>query len=358
MLQCAQALTQLGLAVDVVTYPLGADPDVEGLRCIRCANPFAFRHVPIGFSWRKLVLDLPLAWTARRALRHDSYAFIHAVEEAVFPAILLGRRFGVPVVYDMQSSLPQHFRRGPLQTTLEWCERWALRRVSAVACSAGLAERVRSSAPATDVIEWRFPSPVDAPAAADVAGLRARLEIPAEAAVIVYAGSFEPYQGLPLLIDAMARVRREEPHAVLVLVGATPDRMPDLVGNGAADAGVRIVSRQPRERIGVFLALADVLVSARLYGDNLPLKIFDYLAAGRPIVATDIPAHRSVLRDETSTLVRPEAGALAAGILEIVRSRGPRPDLDGAPGSPRSHAAWMSFVDTVDRLRRHAVTNE
>ena len=42
--------------------------------------------------------------------------------------------------------------------------------------------------------------------------------------------------------------------------------------------------------------------TARAYGGNLPLKIFDYLAASRPIVATDIPTHRTVLTEERAVL--------------------------------------------------------
>ena len=56
-----------------------------------------------------------------------------------------------------------------------------------------------------------------------------------------------------------------------------------------------VLPRQPRCRMAAFTELASVLVSPRSHGSNFPLKIFDYLAAGKPIVATDVPAHRAVL---------------------------------------------------------------
>ena len=68
------------------------------------------------------------------------------------------------------------------------------------------------------------------------------------------------------------------------------------------------------------LALADLVVSPRLGGHNLPLKIFDYMAAGRPIVATDHPTHRKVLDEERAILVPPTSGAFAEAIIHLLRN--------------------------------------
>lgn len=363
VLQCAQALVQLGYSVDVATFPVGTDPDVDGVTCVRSANPLGFRHVPIGFSVKKLILDVPLVLTAARMLRERRYAFIHAVEEAAFPAVVLGARFGVPVIYDMQSSLPQQmassalFRWRPAQALLEACERWVVRRSQAVACSAGLAERVRRIAPATKVLEWNFPSPVSAHTHGDVSDLRASLGIREDAPVVLYAGTFEPYQGLPNLVRAMPYVQKEVPGAVLVLVGANGKRQDGRIGDGVAlNGGLRVVPRQPRENMGRFLAMANVLVSPRLYGDNVPLKVFDYLAAGRPIVATNIPPHRAVLDETTSLLVAARAPDLGRAISRVLKDRNLAARLSQ---SARSHAAetvtWLSFVDRVDHLARLVV---
>ena len=108
-----------------------------------------------------------------------------------------------------------------------------------------------------------------------------------------------------------------------------------------------------------FLALADVLVSPRAYGGNLPLKIFDYLAAGRPIVATDIPTHRTVLTDERAVLVEPTAASLASGILGVLGDpeRARRLGAE-ARAYAQAHFGWGRFVDSVHALyaevARHA----
>ena len=68
--------------------------------------------------------------------------------------------------------------------------------------------------------------------------------------------------------------------------------------------------------------MADVLVSPRSYGDNVPLKVFDYMAAGKPIVATDIKAHRAVLDRDCAVLVAVAGPSLADGINRVLEDAG------------------------------------
>ena len=231
-----------------------------------------------------------------------------------------------------------------------------------MATSAGLAQRVRRTAPGVPVREWHFPS---APADVDVArvhALRERLGLSPTEPVVLYSGTFEAYQGLPALIEAIPVVRERVPGVRFVFVGA--DRANGMIADGPAaalvESGVlRVVERQPRDEMAAFLALADVLVSPRAYGGNLPLKIFDYLAAGRPIVATDIPTHRTVLTEERAVLVDPASPALAAGILAVLGDPSRAGRLATAARTyAQTHFGWSRFVDSVDALyaevARHA----
>ena len=365
--QVLQALAELGRPVDLLTFPVGSDLDYPGLRIFRSANPFGFETVPIGLSLRKLVLDSSLTWAMYRRLARERYECIHAVEEAAFPAALLARRHGVPLLYDMQSSLAEQLARlGPLglapsRRILNAMERWLLRRSTLVVTSAGLAERVRRMVPTAPVREWHFPSePADASPVA-VESLRGRLDLPS-GPVVLYSGTFEAYQGLQDLIEAIPLVRARVPDATFVFVGA--DRANGLVANAAAVSlmaagALRIVERQPREAMGPFLTLADVLVSPRAYGGNLPLKIFDYLAAGRPIVATDIPTHRTVLTEDRAVLVAPGSGTIAGGILAVLGDPPRSRRLAAAARSyAQAHLGWSRFVGSVEALyaevERHA----
>jgi glycosyltransferase involved in cell wall biosynthesis len=226
MRQVLLALSELGRPVDLLTYPIGTDVEIPGLRIFRSGNPFGYGSVPIGLSLRKIVLDLPITTALRWRMVSERYACVHAVEEAAFPAAVLARRHGIPLLYDMQSSLAEQlarlspFRTPPARRVLEAAERWLLRRSDVVVMSAGLAARVRSMVPQATVREWHFPS---APAGADpaeVARLRQRLGIAARAPVVLYSGTFEAYQGLPELIAAIPLVRRRSPDATFVFVGA------------------------------------------------------------------------------------------------------------------------------------------
>lgn len=366
--QVLEALGALGFAVDLLTYPLGQDIAVPGLRIFRSPNPFHIRGVPIGFSIRKLLLDLPLTVALEQRLRHERYWCIHALEEAAFPAALLARRHGIPLLYDMQSSLAEQLARlrllstRPARRALDAMERWLLQRSTLVVTSAGLAPRVRTTAPGVPVREWHFHSTPEEPAPMAVEALRAELRLRGSGPVVLYSGTFEAYQGLPELIGAIPVIRARVPGATFVFVGA--DRANGLVAHEAAESlvasgALRIVERQPRSEMAAYLKLADVLVSPRAYGGNLPLKIFDYLAAGRPIVATDIPTHRTVLDDDRAVLVAPETESLARGILTVLDDPALARRLStAARESAEAHLGWSRFVDAVESLyaevERHA----
>ncbi|HEY9015333.1 MAG TPA: glycosyltransferase, partial [Gemmatimonadales bacterium] len=293
-------------------------------------------------------------------LRSGAYTCIHAVEEAAFPAALLGRHYRVPVIYDMQSSLPEQlathpvFGATPVRHLLEQLEAWLLRRSDMVVSSAGLAGLVRRVAPGTPLREWQFPSVMVPAARGDAERLRRRLAIPLDRPVVLYGGTFESYQGLGQLIEAIPAVRAVVPDATFVLVGAENGTGAAVRAQGAEliqSGALQVIDRLPRHEMLGYLGLADVVVSPRSYGGNLPLKVFDYLAAGRPIVATDIPTHRTVLNEDRAVLVAPQSRELARGILSLLLDP-ERADRLARAGRryAEEHLGWARFVDSLGDL--------
>lgn len=352
-----QALSDLGCHVDLLTYPVGEHLELPGLRILRVPNILGLSHVPVGFSVRKLVLDVMLVPALWVLLRREQYWCVHAVEEAAFPAVVLAHRRGVPVIYDMQSSLPEQmvkhrvFRGRRVQRLLRRCEAWLLRRADAVVSSAGLLHRVSEAAPGKLAKEWHFPSMETAPRRGAGNALREELGIPASSPVVVYAGTFEPYQGLAMLLTAIPRVRARFPDAVFVFVGGDESsvaRMWEDAERLQLNGALRLTGRRPRVEIPAYLAMADLLISPRVYGDNLPLKVFDYLAAGRPIVATDLPAHRALLDESRAILAEPSADGLAQGILSILQDpqRAARLAI-AARAYAGSNLGWNRFLVAV-----------
>ena len=354
--QAVEALAELGYGVDLLAYPVGRDVALAGVRQFRVSNPLRLTHVPIGLSWRKIALDVQLIPELRNRLRADRYVAVHAVEEAAFPAIWLCRRRGIPVIYDMQSSLPEQlaqravFRFAPLHRATTAAEQWLLRNAALVVSSTGLAERVRAAAPRAAHREWRFHARTP-PSAIEPSGssLRAELGIPARDRVVLYTGSFETYQGLDQLLAAIPGVVARVPHTAFVCVGDTgKDQLGEAGRRLVAEGRLHVVSRRPRDEMLGYYASADVLVSPRMFGDNAPLKVFDYLAAGRPIVATDIVAHRALLADGRALLVAPRADAIAGAIVRVLED----PDLARELGTralqyAEEHLGWDAFVRGV-----------
>ncbi len=323
-----RALADLGYRVDLVTYPFGSDVDIPNVRILRAPGFPGVRRVGVGPSLAKLVLDLRLLATARRVARVGGYDVVHSHEEAAFFGVWLARRLGVPHVYDMHSSLPQqlsNFRYafGRLwRPVFSWLERQAIARSDVVITICQdlqeLVTRLGAGHKAV-LIENVMGGGTVEPPTLDGRRVRERWRIRPDQAVVLYAGTFEPYQGIDLLIEAAAILARTHPSAVVLLVGGEPAQIAAAARRAAAlGAPVVLTGAQPAREIPAFIEAADILVSPRVSGTNTPLKIYSYLQAGRPIVATDLRTHTQVLDASTAVLVAPGAEAVAAGIARLL----------------------------------------
>ena len=102
-----RGLSERGDQVDVITYHQGAEVEYENIAVHRICNlPFICNIRP-GFSWKKLVCDIFLFIKALRLISEKRFDLIHAVEEAVFMALILKWFYRIPYVYDMDSSMAQ-----------------------------------------------------------------------------------------------------------------------------------------------------------------------------------------------------------------------------------------------------------
>lgn len=312
------ALVGLGHQVDLLTFPQGDPVAVAGLIHRRSLR-LPVGRVRAGASMAKLLLDVPFAAEAAWRMAVGGYDVVHAVEEAAHLLAPAARLLGLPFVADVDSSIPDQLRysgfarRGPLPWIADRLETHALRHAAvAVTVCRSLSEGVRAKAPATPVFQIEDPPLVTgvAPDPGVVSALRRELDLATDP-VVLYSGNFESYQGVEMLVDAAAAV----PEAQFVFMGGEPKEARILQARAEA-GGARCVfaGKRPPAELPAFLALTDVLASPRRRGENTPFKIYTYLAAGKPIVATRIPSHTQLLDDETAFLVDPTAPGLAAGI--------------------------------------------
>jgi glycosyltransferase involved in cell wall biosynthesis len=327
-----RALLELGHTVDLVTYPFGRDVSLAGLRVFRCVRPPFVTSIGIGPSWAKIPLDLLVAATTFRRALSGRYDLVHSHEEGSWFGVLIAAMLGVPHLYDMHSSLPQQLenfsfsRSRTLARAFSWLERFVIRRskVVVVICP-HLAEVVRGIEPGIPaVLIENAPGSGDTPVAGSGARVRHELALSPDAPVVLYTGTFEAYQGLDLLFAAARRVLDTYPEARFILAGGRADQI--AAARAEADRlgickAVTFAGQRPAEEIPLFLDAADVLVSPRSTGTNTPLKIYQYLRSGRPIVATRLLTHTQVLNDEVAILTAATPEGFAAGIVAALTDR-------------------------------------
>jgi glycosyltransferase involved in cell wall biosynthesis len=150
---------------------------------------------------------------------------------------------------------------------------------------------------------------------------RERLGLPVATSVVLYTGTFEAYQGLDLLLAAARLVHDVNVEARFVLIGGDAEQTARVRAQAASlglSSAVLVVGERPAEEIPGYLDAADVLVSPRSTGTNTPLKIYQYLRAGKPIVATRLLTHTQVLTDEVAILTEPTPQAFADGIVRAL----------------------------------------
>jgi glycosyltransferase involved in cell wall biosynthesis len=149
---------------------------------------------------------------------------------------------------------------------------------------------------------------------------RIALRLPVETPLICHAGQLYPGRGIEETIEAVSGIQG----ALLLLVGGQAEdiaRLREWAQSRGFDHCVRFVGQVPNDQVPTYLWAADVLVMpytsrTRTAPFMSPLKMFEYMAAGRPIVATDFPSVREVLQDRHSAILVPpdEIGPLREGI--------------------------------------------
>lgn len=154
------------------------------------------------------------------------------------------------------------------------------------------------------------------------AAARVALELPAERPLVVYTGGLLEWKGVEILVEAA----RELPDAMIVIAGGMQQDVERIRAAASGLENVRVDGFQPPAAVREYLAAADVgvvpnrsqpAISARY---TSPLKVFEAMACGLPLVASDLPSLRDLLEDGAdAVLVAPDdPAALAAGLRRVL----------------------------------------
>lgn len=324
-----RALSELGYDVDLLTLPFGRDHQTPCVRVIRVGNIPGCRGIPIGPSLWKLFFDAKLWWRARRLIKERRYDYIHAVEDAGFFAVSLARLSRSKLIFEKHSD-PGSYRKGLLRNIVMWAygkaEAHAIKSAGAViGTGPGLvaqAERIAPETPCHHIFD--IPSSLAEADPERVESLRMELRQDSDEVLITYVGSFAVYQGIDLLFAAIPAVVRQKSHARFVVIGGSPieiDGYRAILAEQGVESSATFLGKLPPDELPSYLAASDILLSTRLAGTNTPLKLLDYLKAGRSILATDNAANRQILDERSALLVAPNPESLTQGLCKLIDDR-------------------------------------
>jgi glycosyltransferase involved in cell wall biosynthesis len=328
--QRLEALSALGHHIDLLTYFLGKDVVFPNVRILRTWRVWFIKHVRVGPSRAKILLDFLLLIKTVWMLLTNHYDVIHSHEEAAFFCAPLAVLFRKRHLYDMHSILPNqlsNFDYGNRRLIIKlfvFLEKMVLKTSDAViTVGSDLEEYVQKINPDVQEIKIEnialhaFQIPVKPKA---VEELKEKLGLNGKFPVI-YTGTYERYQGLELVLESAKMIQAKFPSVVFIFVGAKRKQVGIWTAlarsMGVEDCTIFLDAVSPEESM-VYLAYARILISPRITGTTVPLKIYSYLHAGKPIVATNINAHTQVLNDDIALLVDPTKEHFAEGIISLM----------------------------------------
>jgi len=299
---------------DVLDYygvPEGPRPRLEAVPCVDWIDrvPRRVQYAPARLQ------ELTFALRAASLVQH-AHAGARVLAREVETARRLGAKGHARVYLEVHRVPGGRLRRRWLREASESCR-------GIVAISGGVAADLAALGVAADRVRVepdgfeaaRFADPPTRTAA------REELGLDPGATVCVYTGGLLAWKGVDLLVEAARRL----PEVQFVVAGGMDADVEELRRRAAGMPHVRIDGFQPPARVATYLAAADLgvvpnrsrpAISARY---TSPLKVYEALAVGLPLVASNLPSLREVLEaDRTAVLVAPDdVEALRAGIARL-----------------------------------------
>lgn len=162
---------------------------------------------------------------------------------------------------------------------------------------------------------------------------RQELNLPPEKILLGYSGSFKTKnmdKGIKDILRALKIIIQKYPHIIFVAIGGAPEHIQEYQ-NLARQIGVadnsRFLAKVTQDKLAIYQQACDMMLMPFPWTEHYayfmsPLKMFENMASGRPIIATDLPAIKEVLNDNNAVLVKPDnPDDLAKGMIKLIKDK-------------------------------------
>jgi phosphatidyl-myo-inositol alpha-mannosyltransferase len=179
---------------------------------------------------------------------------------------------------------------------------------------------------------------------------------------ILFIGRPEPRKGLPALLEAFHGLRRRLPGVSLVLAGPTPEEVHALISRERHGAhhgldGITALGRVSHDVKVREMATAEVLCAPSNGGESFGIVLVEAMAAGLPVVASDIPGYRAVLAEGSAGVLVPpdDPAALEHALFNVLESSELRHDLALSGMARAERYSWDRLIIQVLEVYEEAI---
>lgn len=263
---------------------------------------------------------------------------LHAHSPALngLAAITAGKKYDIPVVYECRAfwedAAVDHgtTTEGSLRYRItKALETHVFKRAQAVTCicdglkqdiiSRGIdKEKITLIPNAVDIEKFSFGQSAD-PDLKQQLGLKGKT-------VLGFIGSFYAYEGIPLILDALSEILKQQPNVRVLLVGGGPQEqvIKDKVKQLELESYVTFTGRVPHDQVQNYYNLVDIFIyprlSMRLTDLVTPLKPLEAMAQGRLVIASDVGGHKELIKDQENGILfkANDVGSLVSCTLDLL----------------------------------------
>jgi len=337
--QMVKAFRDLGHEVRVVSL-IGEATNTTSPRQKRWSRVAQLMPRPV-YELGELAYNVHGAVSLERAARAFNPDFIYDryVNQSC-AALLVARRRGIPVLLEVNS--PYSYQKQTFDEKLilkrlsRWNERMVCRSVDQVIVVSSPLKEFLVSIGVPDQHIVVMPNGADpAVFSPAISGSEVRKTLGLEGQVIVgFTGILRPWHGVDMLLDAFERVASSREGVHLMILGDGPVRG-ELEASIAAKGLTRkvtITGRVPHARVREYVAAMDIAVSPQSTFYASPMKVLEYMAMGKAIVAPDTPNHRDILKAGRTAVLfeKGKVDALADALGTLVNDAAMRRSLGAA----------------------------